>query len=1080
MSQKKNVKAIAAFSSLVALGISTAFAATTPYDLIRPTWPLTWDAKAFDAFDVTVTKKTGMLPQNKTPENFKAGELMPDTLDQAYLDAINTKISPIRVNQAGYLKSDKERQFYFVGSKATEFEVVDAYGKSLSTKVTGTFTASDVSTSSNWTIIAGTNTYTTDQKRYQVEFTGPSGKIFVGKIPQSVPTDKRLRIKVGDEFSSTFIVSDDVYTMAKDATLKFFGIQRSGNSESWFHGPSHMKDGGGSAVTNDDDVRGPFDASLAGTLAGGWYDCGDFLKESHTQAFAFMALSVMSATNPSKDVDHYAYNQGDFVNTDGVPDVLREAKHGADFFLKAYDYAKGVVDDMPVSVGNFGSDHAFWSRPEVQDYLPVDNSPEAIDRGGPASRTVRLGELGANISAEIAAGLAILSKEYKAYDATLAENCLKVAEKMYDFAKSLAQGKTSYDEGKPFKNNKHTTFSTYAYNGNNEFHDDLALASVALLYATGKKEYADDMIRTKNLYPSQTVKDGAGFFAGGWFAGSDGGMLKNVKNTGWANSHSYALYALYKLILTDKAKATNEYGLTEEERVNAIEDCLADMIANLGDLGNSDGGSTTLTLPATGIGWKANTVYYNSTWYIMQADQTWNYNRYQLGNTFEVLAYADVAADIEKQGIKLPNMASTGFNASEMRQLGINQLNYMLGMNPWDISFVYGIGDKNDAHPHHRTSNPEGRNASSFDYKYNCPVGGLLGGVPPGSTNSWTPQLMSWEDYHISETCLDGSTVLLSALTLLSNGGNEYFEKKCDNCKTDSSKAYTGEGIYASTYHYTWDKLDAYSIRVVNSSMNKLDSGVAYIYFDATEDEIKSGDIAFELSLCTVYNIVRFNQSCDNYAKLGKDLRSGKPVKVEDTYNKDKKTYTWEQAISLPTLDIGTTARIDVYAITRIAEDDTSTTFAPAKVKLNEAWSFTSHTAKDGAPAYEGAPNWEKDQGNLQEAPKDAYIVVRGKGKLLWGYGPAKTTSDRVGIVKIANGGNARMQLNGKSLFVTASAKGTKTVKIFDLLGNQLMEQSFDGTQTEVKLSKLPHRGSLVAKLLSNNRPLAIQSFKLK
>ena len=47
-----------------------------------------------------------------------------------------------------------------------------------------------------------------------------------------------------------------------------------------------------------------------------------------------MALAVMSATNPSKDVDHYAYNQGEFVKTDGIPDVLREAKHGADFFLR--------------------------------------------------------------------------------------------------------------------------------------------------------------------------------------------------------------------------------------------------------------------------------------------------------------------------------------------------------------------------------------------------------------------------------------------------------------------------------------------------------------------------------------------------------------------------------------------------------------------------------------------------------------------------------------------------------------------------------------------------------------------------
>ena len=302
-----NIKAnrITFASAIVAISALPSIAATTPYDLIRPTWPLSWDEKAFEEFDTSVTKKTGMLPEAKTPERFKAGELMPDTLDQAYFDAINTKISPIRVNQAGYLESDKERQFYYVGS-ATEFEVVDAYGKSLKTKVTGKFTKGTVETQSDWTIIAGTDTRTNDSKRYKVEFTGPSGIIQIGKIPESVPTNERLRIKVGNDISSTFIVSKDVYTMAKDATLKFFGIQRSGNSESWFHGPSHTKDGGGPIVTDAEDVRGAFDESLAGSLAGGWYDCGDHLKESQTQAFAFMALAVMSATNPSKDVDHYA------------------------------------------------------------------------------------------------------------------------------------------------------------------------------------------------------------------------------------------------------------------------------------------------------------------------------------------------------------------------------------------------------------------------------------------------------------------------------------------------------------------------------------------------------------------------------------------------------------------------------------------------------------------------------------------------------------------------------------------------------------------------------------------------------
>ena len=1075
MSQRKNAKAIIAFSSLAAFSFSAAFAATTPYDLIRPTWPLSWDAKAFDAFDVTVTKKTGMLPQNKTPESFKAGELMPDTLDQAYIDAINTKISPIRVNQAGYLKSDKERQFYFIGSNATEFEIVDAYGKTLNTKITGTLTATEVETKSDWTIVAGTDVTSTDNKRYQVEITGPSGKIFVGKIPQSVPTDTRLRIKIGDEISSTFIVSDDVYTMAKDATLKFFGIQRSGDSESWFHGPSHVKDGAGKVVLDEKAIDGY--TSKEGALQGGWYDCGDHLKESQTQAFAFMALAVMSATNPSKDVDHYAYNQGEFVKTDGVPDVLREAKHGADFFLRSYEFAKGVIDDMPVSVGNFGHDHGWWGRPEAQDYINI------AGRGGPDDRDVRLGELGANISGEIAAGLAILAKDYTKYDKKFADSCLTVAEKMYAFAKALAQGKDSYDDGKPFKNNKKAAgWGSPAYLGNNEFHDELALASAALLYATGKKEYADDMIRTKDIYQKQTnLVDGAGFFEGGWFASNDrGAFYKNTKNTNWANAYAYALYALYKLILADKEKATTEYGLTEEERINAIEDCLADMIANLGDL-KASSGTGSITLPAVSNTWKTNTINYDATWYFMQTDQTWLYNRYQTGNIFEVLAYADVAADIEKQGIKFQIMASTGLQASEMRQLGINQLNYMFGVNPWDISFVYGVGDKNDAHPHHRAANPEGRNTPGLNYKYNCPVGALFGGTTPDKINSINSEgIPNWENYLTSETCLDASTVLLSALTLVSNGGNDYYEKKCDNCKTTEESPFSGE-VYATAYHYTISDVDYFNVNFYNESLEDIDNVIAYVYFDATEEDVDACGVTFDEDLCVSYDMAGFNKVCSNEKELRDFMRHNGPYKVEDTYNKDKKTYTWAQAISIGSIGIGSRLRLDIGVSSGLKSGATcDITKEPSKVKVTDGWSFTAHTETKDAPAYEGAPDWEKDQGDIQQAPKDPYIVIRSKDKLLWGYGPAKTTDDRVGIVKVANIAKARMQVSGNRLYVLASAQGTKTVKIFDLLGNLVMEKSFDGTRTEVNLAKLPHRGTLIAKVMQNNKQLATQSFRVK
>ncbi|MBO6075706.1 MAG: glycoside hydrolase family 9 protein [Fibrobacter sp.] len=1039
MRRIKKIQPIA-IAATFAFSATAAMAATTPYDLIRPTWPLSWDSTAFSKFDTTGTGMIDALNIDKTPASFKAGALMPDTLDQAYFDAINSKISPIRVNQAGYLESDKERLFYYIGS-AKEFEVVDADGKSLKTKVTGFLSNTLVTTQSDWTIVGSRDAVS---YRYKVAFTGPSGYIFVGKIPQNVPTNTRLRIKVGDEVSSTFIVSDDVYTMTKDAALKFFGIQRSGNSESWFHGPSHLKDGAGKVVLGKDAAEGY--TSKEGALQGGWYDCGDHLKESQTQAFAFAALALMSATNPAKDVDHYAYNQGEFVTTDGIPDVLREAKHGADFFLRAYEFAKGVIDDMPVSVGNTGNDHVSWNRPEAQDYMPA-------ERGGSAGRDVRLGELGANVSAEIAAGLAILAKNYKTYDKAFADSCLTVAEKLYDFAKSLAQGET-------YKNNK-ATFTSSTYINNNRVYDKLALASVALLYATSKKDYADDMIRAKDLFKLQQVNDigGAGYFAGGWFTGFSGSMLKGGTSTNFADMHTYALYALYKLILADKTKATTEYGLTEEEHLAAIEDCLASMIDNLADEATS--GNGLITLPTTA----RNTypLHYDSTWYSLYSIGSL-YNFDQAGNIFDVLAYAEVAADIEKQGITLPNIEGSEFKASEMRQLGINQLNYLFGVNPWDVSFVFGVGDKNDAHPHHRAANPEGKSMPGLNYKYVCPVGGLLGGPTPSEQNSWNN---SWSNFIIEETCLEGSTLLLSALTLVSNGGSDYYEKKCDNCKSGETSPFSGE-TYATACTYSENTLGMFNINFHNESLENIDSVVAYVYFEATEEDISSGAKPFILN-CELYGLDGLMQLCPEDIK---DMIKSEPKKVEDTYNKDNKTYTWEQQINLGTLGLGTLKKLILY----FTADSGST----SEIKLADAWSFTAHSTTKDAPVYAGAPNWPMYQDRYQDPPQDPYIVIRSKGKLLWGYGPGETTSDRVGFVKPAVIAKARMQVSNNKLYVLANAQGTKTVKIFDLLGNQLTVKTFDGTRAEVNLAKLPQRGALIARVVQNGKVLATQSIRIK
>ena len=106
--------------------------------------------------------------------------------------------------------------------------------------------------------------------------------------------------------------------------------------------------------------------------------------------------------------------------------------------------------------------------------------------------------------------------------------------------------------------------------------------------------------------------------------------------------------------------------------------------------------------------------------------------------------------------------------------------------------------------------------------------------------------------------------------------------------------------------------------------------------------------------------------------------------------------------------------------------------------------------------------------------------MLRSKGKLLWGYGPGNTTDDRVGTAQIAQKPSVQMQLSRNTLFVQANAQGSKTVKIFDVLGNQLLTQTFNGTSAEVNLANIPHRGALIARVSQNGKTLATQSIKIK
>lgn len=631
---------------------------------------------------------------------------LPDTLDQLLRDSLNMRISPLRVNQAGWRAADR-KFFYRVGGGGA-FSVLGATG---SVAGTGTLSATGRTASGKISVRAANNAQriTGGDLRYTMASPEVAGPVFEGELPSLPPGS--YRVAAGGDTSAPFLVDDNVYAWLRDALLRFYGVNRSGEGGTWFHPPSHLKDGPGGD----------------GSLSGGWYDCGDHLKEAQTMSYALAMLGLAAAAMPAQDADHYGPDQAGSWKTDGIPDILYEAKHGADFVLKSFALAKGDPAEMVTSVGNFGEDHGWWGQPQYQDGMPK-------ARGGPV-RELRK-ETGANVMGRNAAGLAFVARAFAPYDKAYADKCLAAAKAMYAFGK--ANPKAS---------------SSSAYSGESSIYDDMGLAAVALLWATRDTAYKYDLIANTAIGNKGNAAFPAGTFAGGWFAYDNPSPQHGLANTSWASVETPALWAFYRLVLKDETGAA-AFGIDAAQRLDLIEDVVFALIANVGDL---PGGAGSIPLPAGSIAWKNSALTYDPLWKInTYALQEWVYNRYIAGNSTEFFCYYDIAKDI--QGLALPHTpASTDWKAKEVKELLVRQMDYFLGVNPWDLSLIYGVGSKAFNHPHHRGANPEGKNVPGAFYRYRPPVGALQGGQAPDKG----AYAEHFDDYRHSEVCLDGTTSLL-------------------------------------------------------------------------------------------------------------------------------------------------------------------------------------------------------------------------------------------------------------------------------------------------------------------------------
>jgi endoglucanase len=253
-------------------------------------------------------------------------------------------------------------------------------------------------------------------------------------------------------------------------SVTYFQAHRDGAdqvSQRWQRTPAHLSDraatvyerprfdAGGRLVAGLTAVDGPVD------VEGGWYDAGDFLKFTHTTAYALMAMLVV---------------QRDGVAVDGLP---AETRHGLDWLDRMWDpdtetlYTQvGIGSGLDADGRRFLGDHDTWRLPEADDRLAVRPGDERYyQRYRPVFRAAAPGEqLSPNLAGRVAAAFALAAQVEATDQPERARTHLNAAATIFDLARTEDVGEL-------------ITAEPRTYYPENSWTDDLAAGATELALA---------------------------------------------------------------------------------------------------------------------------------------------------------------------------------------------------------------------------------------------------------------------------------------------------------------------------------------------------------------------------------------------------------------------------------------------------------------------------------------------------------------------------------------------------------------------------------------------------------------------
>lgn len=218
-------------------------------------------------------------------------------------------------------------------------------------------------------------------------------------------------------------------------TVTFFQAQRDGPDVipgDLGRKPSHLNDSAAAMYQWPDYPDPDSDAidgdltPLGGTtdLSGGWFDAGDFIKFSHTTAYAdallWAAQRELGAAAPET--------------------LIPEARFGLDWLAKAWHPDTGALD-LQVGIGGgdiqgtYVGDHDVWRLPETDDAL-TDASNRYLSHRPAFAANAPGAPLPPNLAGRVAAAFALAAQVTAASDPSRAAMLLDTAVEVFDAAKT--------------------------------------------------------------------------------------------------------------------------------------------------------------------------------------------------------------------------------------------------------------------------------------------------------------------------------------------------------------------------------------------------------------------------------------------------------------------------------------------------------------------------------------------------------------------------------------------------------------------------------------------------------------------